>query len=142
MPSLNQTTIVGHLTRDPELRYATSGMAICKFGLATSQRTGRGENAKEVSHFFDITCFRDVAEEVGAQLRKGSAAAVIGTLQYETWEDKQTKQKRSKVSIIANIVAIPLYQKKDAAPASRQPEAEKEEVAATQPESESQDIPF
>lgn len=113
-------------------------MAICKFGLAVNQRTGRGDTAKEVAHFFDVTCFRDTAEEVGAELRKGAAALVVGTLQLEQWDDKATGQKRSKVSIIANIVAIPLYQKKDAAPKAK---AEAPPQPASSPES-GDSVPF
>lgn len=137
MPNENQVTLCGHLTRDPELRFSPSGMAICKFGLAVNQRTGRGDTAKDVAHFFDVTCFRDTAEEVGEQLRKGAAALVIGTLQLEQWDDKATGQKRSKVSIIANIVALPLYQKREG-----KQEAPRPAPAASEKPPESDDVPF
>lgn len=105
----NTTVLIGRLTRDPELRFTHSGIAICKFGMAVSEK--RGETEKVA--FFDITCWRGVAEEAGASLSKGSPVVIVGNLELEQWDDKTTGQKRSKVGVTAHTVATPLYRAKD-----------------------------
>ena len=117
MPNSNQITLAGHLTRDPELRCTPKGVAVCSFGLAVSEKRGDTEKA----HFFDCKCWYETAEEVKANLKKGSAAVVVGKLEFEQWDDKETGAKRNKVSVNANIVASPLYRNKDGE--SRSPRA-------------------
>ena len=97
----NTVTVVGNVTRDPELRFAQSGMAIAQFGLAWNRR--RQDQEDEVS-FFDITCFRQLAENVAESLKKGARVVVYGTLQQRSWENDQG-DRRSKVEILADDVA-------------------------------------
>ena len=97
----NTVTVVGNVTRDPELRFAQSGMAIAQFGLAWNRR--RQDQEDEVS-FFDVTCFRQLAENVAESLKKGSRVVVYGTLQQRSWENDQG-DRRSKVEILADDVA-------------------------------------
>lgn len=97
----NTVTIVGNVTRDPELRFAQSGMAITEFGVAWNRR--RQDQEDEVS-FFDITCFRQLAENVAESVRKGARVVVYGTLQQRSWETDHG-ERRSRVSIIADDVA-------------------------------------
>ena len=97
----NTVTVVGNITRDPELRFAQSGMAIASFGLAWNRR--RQDQEDEVS-FFDVTCFRQLAENVAESLKKGSRVVVYGTLQQRSWENDQG-DRRSKVEILADDVA-------------------------------------
>ena len=97
----NTVTVVGNVTRDPELRFAQSGMAIASFGLAWNRR--RQDQEDEVS-FFDVTCFRQLAENVAESLRKGSRVVVYGTLEQRSWETDQG-ERRSRVNIIADDVA-------------------------------------
>ena len=97
----NTVTVVGNVTRDPELRFAQSGMAIAQFGLAWNRR--RQDQEDEVS-FFDVTCFRQLAENVAESLRKGARVVVYGTLQQRSWETDQG-DRRSKVEILADDVA-------------------------------------
>ena len=97
----NTVTVVGNVTRDPELRFAQSGMAIAQFGLAWNRR--RQDQEDEVS-FFDVTCFRQLAENVAESLRKGARVVVYGTLQQRSWENDQG-DRRSKVEILADDVA-------------------------------------
>ena len=111
MPSANQVTLCGHLTRDPELRFTTKGLAVCSFGLAVLQKFGENEKTS----FFDVKCWRGTAEVAGAELRKGSAAVVLGTLDTESWKDKETGNPRSKIVVTANVVASPLYKTKEGA---------------------------
>ena len=97
----NTVTVVGNVTRDPELRFAQSGTAIAQFGLAWNRR--RGDQEDEVS-FFDVTCFRQLAENVAESLKKGARVVVYGTLQQRSWETAQG-DRRSKVEILADDVA-------------------------------------
>ena len=97
----NTVTVVGNVTRDPELRFAQSGMAIAQFGLAWNRR--RQDQEDEVS-FFDVTCFRQLAENVAESLQKGARVVVYGTLQQRSWETDQG-DRRSKVEILADDVA-------------------------------------
>jgi len=97
----NTVTIVGNVTRDPELRFAHSGTAIAQFGLAWNRR--RHDQDDDVS-FFDVTCFRQLAENVSESIRKGSRVIVYGTLQQRSWQNDQG-DRRSKVEILADDVA-------------------------------------
>lgn len=96
----NTVTVVGNVTRDPELRFAASGLAIASFGLAWNRRRGD----EEVVSFFAVTCFRELAENVADSIKKGTRVVVYGTLAQDRWET-DTGDKRSKVGIIADDVA-------------------------------------
>jgi single-strand DNA-binding protein len=98
----NKVILIGNLTRDVELRYAPSGTAIAKFGLATNRTykdSVTGENKQEVM-FIDITVFGRSAEIANQYLKKGRRVLVEGRLVFEQWTDN-TGQKRSKHSVVA-----------------------------------------
>ena len=97
----NTVTVVGNVTRDPELRFAQSGMAIASFGVAWNRR--RQDQEDDVS-FFDVTCFRQLAENVSESVRKGARVVIYGTLQQRSWET-EGGDRRSKVEILADDVA-------------------------------------
>lgn len=97
----NTVTVVGNVTRDPELRFTQGGMAVASFGLAWNRR--RQDQEDEVS-FFDITCFRQMAENVAESITKGARVIVYGTLQQRSWET-QDGERRSKVEILADDIA-------------------------------------
>ncbi|MGB1505362.1 MAG: single-stranded DNA-binding protein [Acidimicrobiales bacterium] len=97
----NTITVVGNVTRDPELRFTQGGMAVANFGVAWNKRKQDGE--EEVS-FFDVSCFRQLAENVAESLTKGSRVVIYGTLQQRSW-DTPDGERRSKVEIIADDVA-------------------------------------
>jgi single-strand DNA-binding protein len=105
MASFNKVILMGNLTRDPELRYTPKGNAIAKFGLAVNRawRTETGELKEEVT-FIDVDVFGRQAENVSQYLRKGSGIFIEGRLKLDTWEDKQTQQKRSKLGVVAENV--------------------------------------
>ncbi|MDH3754839.1 MAG: single-stranded DNA-binding protein [Acidimicrobiia bacterium] len=98
----NTVTVVGNVTRDPELRFTPSGAAVTTFGVAWN-RKGRDGQEDQVS-FFDVTCWRQLAENVSESLTKGSRVVVYGRLDQRSWEN-QDGDKRSKVEIIADDVA-------------------------------------
>ena len=97
----NHVTVVGNVTRDPELRFAQSGMAIASFGIAWNRR--RQDQEEEVS-FFDVTCFRQLAENVAESIQKGTRVVIFGSLQQRSWET-DSGDRRSKVEILADDVA-------------------------------------
>lgn len=105
MANFNKVILVGNLTRDPELRYTPKGTAVAKFGLAINRtwRSETGEVKEEVT-FIDIDVFGKTAENVSQYMRKGSPLMVEGRLRLDTWEDKQTQQKRSKLGVVAETV--------------------------------------
>ena len=105
MANLNRVFLVGNLTRDPEVRYTPKGTAIAKLGMAVNRTwtTETGEKKEEVT-FVDVDVFGRSAENVGKYLRKGSPLLVEGRLRLDTWEDKQTNQKRSKLGVVAERV--------------------------------------
>lgn len=105
MASYNKVVLIGNLTRDPELRYTPKGTAVAKFGLAIN-RQWRDEagNTKEEVTFVDIDVFGRTAENVSQYMRKGSPIFIEGRLRLDTWEDKQTQQKRSKLGVVADVV--------------------------------------
>lgn len=102
----NSTTIIGNITRDPELRFTPSGTAVCQIGVAVNRVwTDRQTNErKEEVSFFDVVCWDTLAENVGESLQKGDRVMVSGSLQQRSWEDKDTGDKRSKVEIKADEI--------------------------------------
>lgn len=101
MASLNKVLLIGNLTRDPEIRYTPKGSAVCDLGLAVNRRytTESGERQEEVT-FLDVVLWGKQAELAGQYLHKGRSVFIEGRLQMDTWEDKASGQKRSKIKIV------------------------------------------
>lgn len=97
----NNVVIVGNVTRDPELRFISSGTAVTSFGVAWNQRSNQGEDK---AHYFDVTCWRELAENVAESIGKGSRVVVYGRLDYRSWEN-ESGEKRSAVQIVADEVS-------------------------------------
>jgi len=102
----NTVTVVGNLTRDPELRFTPTGQAVANFGMAVNRRwQNRQTNEwEEATSFFDVTCWAQMAENVSESLPKGARVVVTGRLDQRSWEN-QDGDKRSKVEIVADEVA-------------------------------------
>ena len=105
MANDNTVTVVGNITRDPELRFTPSGQAIATFGLAVNRRwqNRQTQEWEEQVSFFDVTCWAQLGQNVSDTLVKGSRAIVTGRLEQRSWETDQG-DKRSKVEIIADEV--------------------------------------
>ncbi len=101
MASFNKVLLMGNLTRDPEVRYTPKGTAIATIGLAVNRvwTTEGGEKKEEVT-FVDVDVWGRQAETVGQYLSKGSPLFVEGRLKLDTWDDKETGQKRSKMRVV------------------------------------------
>jgi single-strand DNA-binding protein len=101
MASYNKVMLLGNLTRDPEVKYTPKGSAVADIGLAVNRTytTDGGEKREEVT-FVDVTMWGRQAEIAGEYLKKGRPLFVEGRLQLDTWDDKQTGQKRSKLRVV------------------------------------------
>lgn len=105
MASVNKVLLIGNLTRDPEVRYTPKGSAVTDLGLAVNRRytLDNGERVEETT-FVDITLWGRQAETAAQYLTKGRSVFVEGRLQLDSWEDKQTGQKRNKLRVIGENV--------------------------------------
>jgi single-strand DNA-binding protein len=101
MASFNKVILMGNLTRDPELRYSPKGTAIAKLGIAVNRvwKDETGASKEEVT-FIDVDAFGRQAETIGQYLKKGRPILIEGRLKLDTWEDKQTNQKRSRLGVV------------------------------------------
>lgn len=106
---LNNVTVVGNLTRDPELRFTPNGTAVSSFGIAVNKRIQNKESGEwtNSADFFNVVTWFKLAENCAESLSKGDRVLISGRLSQDTWDDKDG-QKRSSYRIIANIVASSL----------------------------------
>jgi single-strand DNA-binding protein len=103
--SFNQVTLMGNLTRDPELRTTPNGASVCSFSLALNRSYKNSDgNWTEATDYIDIVAWGPLGERVAQYLTKGRPALVSGRLQSRSWE--QDGQKRSKVEVVANDVTF------------------------------------
>ena len=102
MNGFNKVIIAGNLTRDPELRYTASGRAVARMSLAVNRkwRDPESNEMKEDVTFVDVDVWGKQAEVIGQYLKKGRPILVEGRLKLDTWEDKQTQQKRSRLGVV------------------------------------------
>lgn len=103
MPETNHLIIAGRLTRDVDLKYLPSGLAVASLSIANGRhyKDKQGERKEETS-YIEVSCFDKLATYSADNLRKGMAVMVEGRIKSESWEDKATGQKRSKVLVNAN----------------------------------------
>src|SRR3979490_2226654 len=101
MASFNKVILLGNLTRDPEVRYTPKGTAVADLGLAVNRTytADNGEKREEVT-FVDVTFWGRTAEVAGEYLKKGRPVFVEGRLQLDSWDDKTSGQKRTKLKVI------------------------------------------
>lgn len=99
--SINQVILMGRLTRDPEVRITTTGKTITSFSIAVDR--GGQEDAAD---FFDVTAWEKLGELVSQYLSKGRRCLVQGRLRQDSWDDKETGKKRSKVEVVATDVTF------------------------------------
>ena len=102
MANLNRVLLIGNLTRDPEVRYTPKGTAVADIGIAVNRvYSGEDGEKKEEVTFFDVTLWARQAEVAQEYLKKGRQVFIEGRLQLDTWDDKQTGQKRSRLRVVA-----------------------------------------
>jgi single-strand DNA-binding protein len=107
MASFNKVILLGNLTRDPEVRYTPKGSAVCDLGVAVNRvyTTEGGERREEVT-FVDVVLWARLAEIAGEYLRKGRPVFIEGRLQMDSWDDKQTGQKRTKLRVVGESMQL------------------------------------
>lgn len=101
MASFNKVILLGNLTRDPEVRYTPKGTAVTELGMAVNRvyTADNGEKREETT-FVDVTLWGRTAEIAGEYLKKGRPVLIEGRLQLDSWDDKQSGQKRSKLKVV------------------------------------------
>jgi len=108
MASFNKVILVGNLTRDPQVKYTTGGTAVAELGMAVSRQwfDKQSNSKKEETTFVDVTLWGRTAEVAGEYLSKGRPVLIEGRLQLDTWEDRETKQKRSKLRVVGENMTM------------------------------------
>ncbi|MBV9657713.1 MAG: single-stranded DNA-binding protein [Verrucomicrobia bacterium] len=105
MANLNKVMLIGNLTRDPEVKYTPKGTAIAEIGLAVNRvyTTPQGEKKEEVT-FIDVELWERLAELAGQYLKKGRPVFIEGRLRLDSWDDKTSGQKRTKLKVRAEVM--------------------------------------
>lgn len=105
MASGNTVELIGNITRDPELRFTPSGAAVATLGTTVNRRWRNQQTNEweEAVSFFDVVCWREMAENVSESLTKGTRVIVTGRLDQRSWET-DNGEKRSKVEVVADEV--------------------------------------
>ena len=134
---MNKVCLIGNLTRDPELRATQSGISVCTFTLAVSRRY-TDANGERQADFINIQVWRGLAESCAKYLSKGRKAAVVGSLQSRSYEDKDGN-KRTAFDVVADEVDF-LPSKNDTESAPSAPTQPKSPAANLQPVDE--ELPF
>lgn len=108
MASFNKVILVGNLTRDPQVRYTPSGMAVSDLGLAVNRSwfDKQTNQKKEEVTFVDVTAWGRTAEIAGEYLAKGKQVLIEGQLRMDQWDDKETGQKRSKLKVFCENLTM------------------------------------
>ena len=107
--TITTTTITGNLTRDPEIRYTRDGQATTSLSVAVNRRwqSRQTQEWEESTSFFDIVCWRDLAENVALSLTKGARVVVAGHLEERRWESEDGET-RTKVELVADDIGASL----------------------------------
>src|SRR5918996_916420 len=107
MASFNKVILLGNLTRDPEVRYTPKGTAVTELGMAVNRvYTAENGEKREETTFVDVTLWGRTAEIAGEYLKKGRPVFIEGRLQLDTWDDKQTGQKRTKLRVVGESMQL------------------------------------
>jgi single-strand DNA-binding protein len=135
MPNLNAVFLIGNLCRDPEVRYTAKGLAVTEIDLAIN-RSYSGEDGQKHEEVTFVNCvvWGRLAEVAQQYLKKGSPVCLTGRLQTDTWEDKQSGQKRSRLRVVGeNIQLLGRREGTEAAPSAPAPPASSRPTAPVSP---------
>jgi single-strand DNA-binding protein len=121
MASFNKVILIGNLTRDPQIKYTTGGTAIAELGMAIGRKwfDKTTNQQKEETTFVDVTLFGKQAEVAGQYLTKGRPVMIEGRLQLDSWEDRETGHKRSKLRVVGENLVL-MGGKRDEGPGEEQ----------------------
>jgi single-strand DNA-binding protein len=105
--SVNKAILVGHVGKDPEVRYTPGGVALAKFSLATNERfKDRNDEWQERVEWHNIVAWQRLAETVGEYVRKGSKLYIEGRLQTSSWEDRSSGDQKYRTEIVARDLVL------------------------------------
>ncbi len=105
--SVNKVILVGHIGKDPEIKYTPSGTAVAKFSLATNERyKDKDGNWQDRTEWHNIVAWQRTAEIVGEYCKKGSQIYLEGRLRTDSWDDKQSGQKKYRTEIVVNDLVL------------------------------------
>lgn len=142
MASFNKVILIGNLTRDPQVKYTTGGSAVAEIGLAVNRRwlDKQSNQWKDETTFVDVTLWGKTAEIAGQYLVKGKPVMIEGRLQLDTWDDRESGQKRSKLRVVGENMTM-LGSKGDSD--NRQPQSKPAESQSDEPAfNEGDEVPF
>ena len=107
MANVNKVILIGNVTRDPEIKYTAKGSAVTEIGMAINRFfTTEGGEKREETTFVDVTLWGRQAEIAGEYLKKGRPVFIEGRLQLDTWDDKTSGQKRSKLRVVGENLQL------------------------------------
>ncbi len=115
---LNHITLMGRLTRDPELRYTGSGTAVASFSLAVERDFVSRDGGERQTDFIDCVAWRQTGEFVSKYFAKGNMAAVSGRLQIRDWNDKDGNKRRSAEVVVDNVYFCESKKSRESGPAA------------------------
>jgi single-strand DNA-binding protein len=136
--------LLGNLTREPTLKYLPNQTAVTEFGMALNRKykTANGEQREEVA-FVDIVFFGKLGETINQYCTKGQLLYVEGRLKFDTWEDKRSGDKRSKLSIVGEQFQFVGGKQDENPPGSRKPATQEQSpIDPNERSFNDQDIPF
>ena len=155
MASVNKVILIGNCTRDPEVRYTPKGTAVADIGMAMNRYfSSDGGEKREETTFVDVTLWGRQAEVAGEYLKKGRPVYIEGRLQLDSWDDKNTGQKRTKLKVVGEQMQLlgsreggggssPQQREENAQSNQSAPESsEGNDGAQFETDSEEDDIPF
>ncbi|MGD1089277.1 MAG: single-stranded DNA-binding protein [Verrucomicrobiota bacterium] len=150
MANFNKVILAGNLTRDPELRYTPKGTAVARITLAVNRvySSGEGGEKKEEVSFVDVDVWGRQAEVIAQYMKKGRPLLVEGRLKQDTWEDKNTKQKQSKLKVVLESFSFIDSNRGDGGGAAEAPRSRPAAGSAPAPEAgeaepaQDDDVPF
>ena len=107
MASLNKVMLIGNVTRDPEVKYTPKGSAVADLGLAINRNytNQTGEKIEEVT-YVDVELWGRLAEIAGEYAKKGRSIFIEGRLRIDSWEDKQSGQKRNRLKVVGEVLQL------------------------------------
>lgn len=108
MASFNRVILMGNVTRDPQVRYIPSGQAVTELGLAVNRTwfDKQANQRREEVTFIDVTLWGRTAEIAGEYLAKGRPVLIEGYLRLDSWDDKESGQKRSKLKVVGETMQL------------------------------------
>jgi single-strand DNA-binding protein len=140
--SVNKVILVGNVGKDPDVKYAPSGIALAKFSLATNERfKDKSGEWQERTEWHNVLAWQRLAEIVGEYVHQGDKLYIEGRLQTSSWEDRNSGQKKFRTEIVARDLVL-LGSRDTAEPATDESNEERESVHAGSGEITDEDIPF